>query len=86
MILFDPTKKVLEMDNKIILLTLTKEMVCIEPASRSFGLQYLVHVFKILLSFLLKDVFVVRLSLLEDLYCGVADLNQFVVEMLLSPP
>ena len=34
---------------------------------------------------LLKDVFVVRLSLLQDLYCGVPDLNQLVLRMLLRP-
>ena len=32
---------------------------------------------------LLKDVCVVRLSLLQDLYCGVPDLNQLVLGMLL---
>ena len=68
-----------------MLLTLTKEVVCLEPLEE-LRVAVLCPRIQDLDHLLLKDVFVVRLSLLEDLYCGVPDLNQFVVKMLLSPP
>ena len=54
-----------------------KEVVCIELIREASGFSTRFRALDHLI--LLKDVFVVRLSLLQDLYCGVPDLNQLVL-------